>query len=302
MYKAIITLSLLGAISTGAHAAIVFNGTFEENDLSVYAGFQSVGMVLAAKTQPEGIPDRIRLIDDAHGHGRVAKISLSHLDPLTALGKRSEVVGAVEPLHVERWYAWAYLIPGSWHPSTTVISQFHEAPDLGDFSAHDPTLAFQIQPDGTVVVRNAYDIEAETTPSTYKVRSLTSFKSDRGQWTTVAMRVIWSAGDDGFMEIYKDGQEVFSEHGHPNTFNDALGPYFKAGIYEQDRVGLGLQTLYFAGLVTGDADESLQSVMATVPEPYEHVLWMAGLAILSFAHCRAHISRHRETSRVDNFA
>jgi hypothetical protein len=42
--------------------------------------------------------------------------------------------------------------------------------------------------------------------------------------------VRWSYGEDGIVEIWKDGEQVAKRIG-PNAYNDLLGPFFKLGIY-----------------------------------------------------------------------
>jgi len=277
--RGLVFLVLCG-LTNSAQALIIFDGALTRHDLDVYRQLQSIGTLWPARSYPGGVPNRIELISDPHWYGRAARISLGDTDPETALGKRSEIVGPIESLQTERWYAWAYYIPRSWHPSTTVISQFHETEDRWDFAAHPPTLAFQTQPNGTILVRNTFDTNSRTSPSSYEVRSLTSFELNAGQWTTIAMHVRWSSTETGFMEIFRNGVRIFSEYDHPNTFNDESGPYFKAGLYEQSRMGTGLQTMQFAGFVTGDAEESLSTITAAVPEPANYVLLVAGLAIV----------------------
>lgn len=236
-----------------------------------------MGKVVAAIDQPSGVPNRVELLSDHYGRARVASLSLGDEDPLTALGKRTEIVGPIEPLQVERWYAWSYFIPETWQASRTVISQFHETEDQVDFAVHPPALAFQTQLDGTVTIRNAFDRNVATTPSSYQVRPLASYELDIGRWTTIAMHVLWTPSDNGFMKIYKNGQVIFTENGHPNTFNDSLGPGFKAGLYDPEQLGVGVQTIQLAGYVSGDAGESLATITSHVPEPLQQALWLAGL-------------------------
>jgi hypothetical protein len=45
------------------------------------------------------------------------------------------------------------------------------------------------------------------------------------------VHVRWSSGNDGSVEIWKDGKQVFATKG-PNTFlTKPVTPYFKTGIY-----------------------------------------------------------------------
>jgi hypothetical protein len=45
--------------------------------------------------------------------------------------------------------------------------------------------------------------------------------------------VRWSDDDDGYLELWKDGESVFRREGL-NAFNDMLGPYLKIGLYISD--------------------------------------------------------------------
>lgn len=275
---------ILSWFSPSAQALIAFDGSFERHDFSVYRTLQTMGKVVAASDFSNGVDDRIELLSSQGGRTRVAALSLGDADPLTALGKRTEIVGPIEPLQTERWYAWSYFIPETWQPSRTVVSQFHETEDLFDFAAHPPTLSFQAQPTGKVVVSNALDVNAQTTSSSYQLRNLARYELEVGQWTTIAMHVRWSAADNGYLHIYKDGQLLFSESNHPNTFNDAVGPAFKAGLYEDERMAPGTQTILLAGFVAGDAEESLATITSQVPEPEHSAVWFVGLLVAFCSH------------------
>jgi hypothetical protein len=85
------------------------------------------------------------------------------------------------------------------------------------------------------------------------------------------------------MEIYKNGELIFAETGHPNTFNDASGPYFKQGLYVFGPTRPGRVDLYSTGLKIGDGNESLATMagMSTsLPEPDRISLLLCGLVAL----------------------
>lgn len=275
-----VILGLL-AMPEMASAAIVFDGTFARHDFSAYYRLQATGQVVNADDYPGGFNGRFELTQDPAGDQRVGKVTLHPRDPPTSLGLRSEFATNSERLETERWYSWAYLVPNVWEPGTVVISQIHDSPDVGEYASHGPTLTFAAQANGMVRISNSYDRNAVTTPSSYETRELASYSLELGQWTNIVLHARWSAGDTGFLDIYKDGALIFSERDHPNTFNDAHGPYFKQGLYAHSPFGPEPRTLYSSGLMIGDAGESLASMaMTPIPEPSRVALVLVGSLVL----------------------
>jgi hypothetical protein len=54
-----------------------------------------------------------------------------------------------------------------------------------------------------------------------------------GRWLTWVFYVRWSFDGDGIVQAWLDGEPVADDRG-PNTHNDLIGPYMKAGAYAPD--------------------------------------------------------------------
>lgn len=91
---------------------------------------------------------------------------------------------------------------------------------------------------------------------------------DLGQWTDWVVRVLWSDGPDGIVEVWKNGQLIASEVG-PNT--DRAGdraPYFKFGIYkwpwrrsmEEAPSPVTQRVMYFDEIRIGNAEAGFDGV------------------------------------------
>ena len=140
---------------------------------------------------------------------------------------------------------------GDW----TIINQIHSTPDAED-GALSPQLAMQV--DGgryTLVIRS--DSRPATPTGDFEV----FFTVDLGpidierhfSWRYI---VKWSYEDDGELYVYKDGELVYKYLG-PNSYNDDIGPYFKAGIYNHWRYdtqtptyGALTRTMYIGEMVS----------------------------------------------------
>lgn len=275
-------LALVLAVAP-ASAAIVFDGTFATNDFSTYSRLQAAGQIVNAKEHPDGFAQRFELVESPTGSGRVAKISIRPDDALTARARRSEMTTGSARMEVERWYSWSYYVPGPWQPSpahTVIITQFHDNPDSFDYPGHTPTLAFLARPNSTVLISNTFDRNAVSTSTSYESRILANYPLVTDEWTNIVVRARWSASDTGLLDIYKDGELIFSEREHPNTFNDQAGPYFKHGLYVLGPAHWDPMALYTKGLKIGDEKESLATMISVVPEVSTLALLLVGLSLL----------------------
>ena len=55
--------------------------------------------------------------------------------------------------------------------------------------------------------------------------------ADRGRWVDWVFHVRWSAGDDGFIEVWRDGEQIVDDTG-VNCVPAEFAPYLKFGIYK----------------------------------------------------------------------
>lgn len=57
-----------------------------------------------------------------------------------------------------------------------------------------------------------------------------------GRWTDFVARFVFSHGDDGVTQVWRDGELLVDRVDMPNHYNNAKGPYVKLGFYKADWV------------------------------------------------------------------
>jgi hypothetical protein len=254
------------------------------------------GFRIGGHLSPDGIANHIeRVADPIHPSRYVAKTTITRDDLLVAGGYRSEFSGNEDPFHTERWYGFGFMIPSDWSSTTNSVNLFqvHDRADLDESGFRYAAFHMEINPLDRVKVYNAYDADRLTTPPDvhptanvdYVHRKLAEFSIVRDQWTYFVLNVSWAGDDTGFMNIWKDGELLFSESNHINTYNDIRGPWFKAGTYASG-ASTGWSTLssYSTGIVVGDSGESLTSIssliVSGVPEPVSAAMFAPGLLLV----------------------
>ncbi|MBB3021705.1 hypothetical protein FHR70_004810 [Microvirga lupini] len=168
---------------------------------------------------------------------RALKVSLAPEDPRVAGSKRAEVRLKAVGLGEERWYAFSLFVPEGWHPipEAATVAQWHAVDDklLGE-AGRAPPLRLVIKDDQLSIASHWDSRRISGFPFLRAAPEggaiLWSAPLKRGVWTDWVFRIHWSYGDDGVVEIWKDGASI-ARQGGPNAYNDWLGPFFKLGIY-----------------------------------------------------------------------
>jgi hypothetical protein len=171
----------------------------------------------------------------------------------------------------EYWYSFEIYIPTDWEYDANAqsIVQWHGLPDDGEPWRRAP-LSLSIDPSGdgsteNYVLKQQADSRKIQPYASYEYvnqTNLGSIEDDKGQWVDWTVHVKWSYQNDGFLEVYKDGELVFEQTNQMNTFNDDLGPYWKLGIYKHkwsdgSDFGADTRTLYFDDITIGDASSTI---------------------------------------------
>ena len=77
---------------------------------------------------------------------------------------------------------------------------------------------------------------------------LGDYAADQGKWTKWEIEIFFSWTSTGLTTVKKNGKIVYYIEG-PNTYNDTVAPYFKAGTYKDWRIApsgsVRTRTLYF---------------------------------------------------------
>ena len=271
-----------------AHAEILMDGNFSRSDSSAYRVLEANGKTLSGISVAKGFDDHVEFFDD------VARFQVHNYDAPTWSGMRTELVAADNPLNTELWYSFGVLIPdkvkGAEWPVT--VFQILDQPDIGENGTRYPTLNIAVDATNSMRIFNSYDSDLITTTAgvkpvpnvDYVHRELAAWELVPGAWNYITMQAIWASDDTGLMNIWRNGDLVFSENNHPNTFNDKLGVYAKIGVYAPGRNdGWSTLSAYHTGLVIGDARENFSTIQAAiVPEPNLYIMFLSGICLLTF--------------------
>ena len=287
-------ISLAFTLFSGfSYADIVFDGRFNKGDFSPYYGLETNGLSLNGTLAPNGVTNRLQLVSDPAGSGEsVALATRLTGDAPTHGGYRSEMSAPKDPVLSERWYSWGYYLPETWKAGKidAVIAQVHDTPDVGESGARNAPLALWIQ-DDKLKLMNSFDHSRITSPLgtpsikdvDYERRELASWDLETGKWTHLDLHVKWAGDNRGFLEFWKDGELLFRETNHINTYDDERGVWFKNGVYDWSASSEPIST-YSTGVKIGDENETYQSMtMSVVPEPGAYLMMLSGLICIGFA-------------------
>jgi hypothetical protein len=139
----------------------------------------------------------------------------------------------------DTWYGFSIYLPAPYERDSLgeTLVQWHSTLDPGEKNLNPP-LALQIN-DGKWVLFSRWNPYQPTVKSKTKQVSTWLGAQDTNKWTDWVFRVRWSYGNDGELQVWKNGTQVLNRKG-PNAYNDKEMPYFKMGIYKsvwRDKVG-----------------------------------------------------------------
>jgi len=180
---------------------------------------------------------------------------------LRGLGERSRVGG-------ESWYGFSVRFPEDWEPDTQneLFAQWVRTTE----TPSGPQLALYVIGEDCVL-RKRWDRDPDDGASEIRHADLWrgSLLADRGRWIDWVLRVRWSKGADGSLELWKDGTSLVRDTG-PNCYNDGgdEAPYFKFGIYKwpwaqppgETPSTVAARRLHFDEIRVGDASASFEAV------------------------------------------
>ena len=212
-------------------------------------------------------PESIVLSSDVLFNGEpTIRFTLNKTDKLVNNGKRAEIsFKAEQSIPVERWYAFNIWLPESYatDPVPESVVQWHASPDfsLGE-DYRSPPLALFIQ-DGLWQLNTRWASNPVNDNNNISGKMIGDFgKAETGKWTQFVFHIRFSYKSDGFVQVWKNGERIYSVVG-PNYYNDKVGPYFKFGIYKWEWANENLSTninrrvLYFGDVSFGDENASI---------------------------------------------
>lgn len=180
------------------------------------------------------------------------------------------------------WYGLLMYLPTPAYNSDTTaeaITQWHDIADAGE-SDRNTAIAMLVRPDpSTSVPRIVVVIRSDSKPITpatggearydhtsiYDLGAVSDFTN---RWLHWVWRIKWGYNlTDGETKLWLNGQVVLDKPAEGNCFNDAIGPYFKFGVYKwpwQDApdtsTGIDHRTLYFDDVRIGNSLASYSTV------------------------------------------
>lgn len=184
-----------------------------------------------------------------------------------ALGSfRSELALSSEDGFQERWYAARVQVSKDWvfdtNAGNDIVLQWHAVMGKERVGRDFPPLSISVKNDSWKISR-AFGAPADIQTDTKTLEE----KVEKGKWVDWVLHVKWSSGEDGFLEIWKDGKAVWEVKG-PNTYlMRAHTPYFKTGIYHptwkvKDKEGFDREALIIPSKTVYITDIKVGSVRA----------------------------------------
>ncbi len=164
-----------------------------------------------------------------------ARFELRDTDPESHSGTRAEI-SFPTPTTNNFWYSYALYMPSDQYKDEKedeVITQWHGGGGI------TPAISLRVS-NGHIIMRTPDDARTD----------LGVVEKDR--WHTYVYHIIHSAGSDGLIEVWKDGQKLVTRNG-PSMYaltGDFHLPNWKMGIYKSDWNGskttaTNLRVLYF---------------------------------------------------------
>lgn len=205
---------------------------------SVFSDFdaaQANGLTVDPRGLTSPIPGNIEIAAAPDGYPGF-RSTIRPTDAVTFGGIRSEI-DYVPEANAERWYVWQTFFPTGFSPAERItFMQVHDSPDAGENPVKFPNFEFMTQA-GTVFCQVPFNAPSEATsngrsPTGYVVPAVT------GRWVTCCLHTNWATDATGFLEVWYDGKLVAREWGRACGYTDAVGPYWKLGLYDFDHGGI----------------------------------------------------------------
>ena len=227
-------------------------------DFSLAQGVSGNGQVLAGATNQWGIPSVLTVEDG------MMRAFLSDDHAITTVGHRTEMYLTPDSATGENWYAWEFMLPSShWEGFTgaMTVGQMHDSPDGGD-GARQPNFILQMYAGSICVVGPRGSLPTEG----ISFDRIPVAPLDLDRWYSICVRINWQTTSAGFREVLIDRVPVFRQWGVATAYADALGPYFKLGIYNTSGGDAGEKLAYFRNLTRWTGNDGYQTIIGGPPK------------------------------------
>lgn len=171
-------------------------------------------------------------------NGASARFEVRPGDSLPGDGKvkeRSEIATSLR-MKPGRPYEIAFSLMVEPGPLNTArwmtLTQIQSTPDPGE-PGHSPPFAIEMVGERMrIITRDDPNRVASRETTTYRAHYTDGRPIERGRWYRMLIRVKFGPGGDGFLQVFRDGQQLVDYRG-PLGFDDIVGPYWKEGVYRE---------------------------------------------------------------------
>jgi len=187
----------------------------------------------------------------AYNGTKSARFEVRDTDPESHSGTRAEI-SFPTPTTNNFWYSYALYMPSAQYKDEAddeVITQWHGGGGI------TPAISLRVS-NGRLTMRTPDDARTD----------LGAIEKDK--WHTYVYHIIHSAGSDGLIEIWKDGQKIVTRKGASMyaLTGDFHLPNWKMGVYKSDWNGTkttstNLRVLYFDDIKYGKATATYEEML-----------------------------------------
>jgi hypothetical protein len=185
------------------------------------------------------------------------------------------------------WYGFSIYLPEGFkiNDQPEIVNEFLSKPDLdlGEIWERNAPAALIINGRNWEFVVNS-DADENSSDGFYDTTHQWELGNwQDGQWTDWVYHIKWSYEEDGFLQVWQNGDLVIDYVG-PTTFNDETGPFWKIGIHERswiggpsdvlsrtifyDEVRVASQSASYADVAPGDDEKPKQDDTSTTIQIY----------------------------------
>jgi hypothetical protein len=230
----LLALGLGLSVALGAIAPVLADKVseleYDEPQLLFGSGFESGTLVDGddwnySGNKPEITTEKVR-------SGKYAVKSYLHrYDSHTSYRTELRARAPVPVKGKDTWYGFSIYLPSTYKPDwiDDFLVQWHAIPDPGEKHGNPP-LGLVVK-NGKWELRSTWNAIQPTVKSRQRSTGFHLGPHDTNKWTDWVFRIRWSYGNDGILQVWKNGKQVVNRIG-PNCYNDKKMPYFKMGIYK----------------------------------------------------------------------